>query len=174
MTVSGIVLAYRHRRTVIQMPAVRLFSVLALCIWIPMLLSFPDTYSVKKTGGTIVVFFRLYFTGLFVIWALQDERRVKLLVQLLAGLAAFWVGDALFQAAVGHDLLGFAQIPSRLNGVFGETDWSLGVALPVLVPFLLLALRDKPLLMIGAFGASSIVVLMAGSRGGWVSYAVVC
>ena len=157
-----------------QMPAIRLFSLVALCIWIPMLLSFPDTYSVKKTGGTIAVFFRLYFTGLFVIWALQDQTRIKLLVKLLAGLAAFWVGDALFQAAVGYDLLGFAQIPQRLNGVFGETDWSLGVALPILVPFLLLALRDRPGLMIGAFVASSIVVAMAGSRGGWVSYAVVC
>ena len=174
MTLSGIVLAFQQRQTLMQMPAIRLFSLLALCIWIPMLLSYPDTYSVKKTGGTIVVFFRLYFTGLFVIWALRDEERVKLLVKLLAGLAAFWVADALFQAVVGYDLLGFAQIPSRLNGVFGETDWSLGVALPVLVPFLMLALRDKPLLMIGAFIASTVVILMAGSRGGWVSYAVVC
>ena len=174
MTVYGVVLAFQQGRSLVQMPAIRLFSLLALCIWIPMLLSFPDTYSVKKTGGTILVFFRLYFTGLFVIWALQDEQRVKLLVKLLAGLAAFWVADALFQAVVGHDLLGFAQIPSRLNGVFGETDWSLGVALPVLVPFLLLALRNKPWLMGGAFVASTIVVLMAGSRGGWVSYAVVC
>lgn len=43
MTVSGIVLAWRQRHTLVQMPAARLFSVLALCIWIPMLLSFPDT-----------------------------------------------------------------------------------------------------------------------------------
>lgn len=174
MTVSGIVLAWRQRHTLVQMPAARLFSVLALCIWIPMLLSFPDTYSVKKTGGTILAFFRLYFTGLFVIWALQDAQRVRLLVTLLAGLAAFWIGDALFQAIVGHDVLGYARIPSRLNGVFGETDWSLGVALPVLLPFLLLAARNKPSLLAGAFVASTVVVLMAGSRGGWVSYAVVC
>ena len=82
MTLSGIVLAFQQRQTLMQMPAIRLFSLLALCIWIPMLLSYPDTYSVKKTGGTIVVFFRLYFTGLFVIWALRDEERVKQLVKL--------------------------------------------------------------------------------------------
>lgn len=139
-----------------------------------MLLSFPDTYNVKKTGGTIMVFFRLYFTGLFVIWAMQHERRVKQLVKLLAGLAAFWVVDALIQAVIGRDLFGFAQIPTRLNGVFGEKDWSLGVALPVLVPFFILAVRNKPLLMIAAFIASAIVVAMAGSRGGWISYALVC
>ena len=174
MTVSGIVLAWQQRQTLMQMPATRLFNLLALCIWIPMLLSFPDTYSVKKTGGTILVFFRLYFSGLFVIWALQDEQRVKLLVKLLAGVTALWIADALFQAVVGYDLLGFAQIPSRLNGMFGETDWSLGVTLPVVVPFLLLTLRNKPWLMGGAFVASTVVEMMAGSRGGWVSYAVVC
>ena len=174
MAVSGIVIAFQQRGKLMQMPAIRLFSLLALCIWIPMLLSFPDTYSVKKTGGTTLVFFRLYFTGLFVIWALQDEQRVRLLVKLLAGLAAFWVGDALFQAVAGHDLLGFARVPQRLNGVFGETDWTLGIALPILVPFLLLALRNKPLLMIGAFIASTVVIILAGSRGGLISYVVVC
>ena len=174
MAVSGIVIAFQQRGKLMQMSAIRLFSLLALCIWIPMLLSFPDTYSVRKTGGTILVFFRLYFTGLFVIWALQDQSRIRLLVKLLAGLAAFWVGDALFQAVAGRDLLGFARVPQRLNGVFGETDWTLGIALPILVPFLLLALRNKPLLMIGTFIASTVVIILAGSRGGLVSYAVVC
>lgn len=174
MAVYGIMLAFRQWRNLIQMPAIRFFSLLALCIWIPMLLSFPDTYNVKKTGGTIGVFSRLYFTGIFVIWALQDRHRLNQLAKLLAGLAAFWVADALFQAVVGHDLFGYAETPMRLNGVFGENDWSLGVALPVLVPFLILALRNKPLLMMSAFVASTIVVVMAGSRGGWVSYAVVC
>ena len=174
MTVWGIAIAFQQRGKLMQMPAVRLYSLLALCIWIPMLLSFPDTYSVRKTGGTVLVFFRLYFTGLFVIWALQDQARIKLLVKLLAGLAAFWIGDALFQAVAGRDLLGFAYVPQRLNGVFGETDWTLGIALPILVPFLLLALRSKPLWMIAAFIASAIVIIMAGSRGGLVGYVLVC
>ena len=174
MTVWGMTIAFQQRSSLMQMSAVRLYSLLALCIWIPMLLSFPDTYSVRKTGGTILVFFRLYFTGLFVIWALQDQPRIKLLVKLLAGLAAFWIGDALFQAVAGRDLLGFAYVPQRLNGVFGETDWTLGIALPILVPFLLLALRSKPLLMIAAFIASAIVIIMAGSRGGLIGYGLVC
>jgi len=174
MDVWGMIIVFQQRSRLVKMPAIRLFSLLALCIWIPMLLSFPDTYSVRKTGGSVIVFFRLYFTGLFVIWALQDGRRITLLVKLLAGLAAFWVGDALFQAVAGYDLLGFAQIPLRLNGVFGETDWTLGIALPILVPFLLLVLRTKPLLMAGAFVATTLVIAMTGSRGGWVSYAVVC
>lgn len=174
MTVYGGVIAFRQRKALSQMPAMRLFSLLALCIWIPMLLSFPDTYSVHKTGGSVIVFARLYLSGVFVIWTLQSTERTILLAKLLAGLGAFWVVDALFQAAVGRDLLGFAQTPQRLNGVFGETDWTLGVALPVMAPFLFLSVRKKPLWMATVFLATSFVVAMTGSRGGWVSYAVVC
>ena len=174
MTVSGIVIAFRQRTALWQLPAIRLFSLLALCIWIPMLLSFLGTYSVNKTAGTILVFFRLYFSGIFVIWVLQSRQRVGLLTKLLAGLAAFWVVDALIQAAMGRDILGFARNPQRLNGLFGETDWTLGIALPVLAPFLFLALRRKLAWMVLAFIATSVVVALSGSRGGWISYAVVC
>lgn len=175
MTVYGAILAYQQRGTLMQMPAARLFNLLALCIWIPMVLSLPDTYYMNKTAGTIVAFARLYFTGLYVIWALRDQRQVSQLVKLIAGLTAFWIADALLQAMLGHDLFGFAQnIPERLNGIFGEKRLTLGVALPILSPFLLLALRHKPWLMLSAFVAGAAVLAMAGSRGGWISYAVVC
>ena len=174
MAVGGMVLAYKGGAGFFRMPAARDFSLLAACIWIPMLVSLPDSYSVKDTGGAVLAFARLYFAGLFAVWALQDGERVALLVRLLAGLAAFWAGDALFQVAVGHDLFGYAQVPSRLNGVFGERHWRLGVALPVLAPFLVLSLRRRTVLMILALLGCGAVVLMGGSRGGWVSYAVVC
>ncbi len=174
MTVYGAILAYQQRGKWMQMPAARLFNLLALCIWIPMVLSLPDTYYVNKTAGTIVAFARLYFTGLYVIWALRDQQDVNRLIKLIAGVTAFWIADALLQAMLGHDLFGFAQIPTRLNGIFGEKSLTLGVALPILVPFLLLALREKPWLMVSAFIASAAVLAMAGSRGGWISYAVVC
>jgi O-antigen ligase len=174
MAISGMALAYRLGKDFFRLSAIKFFSLLAACIWIPMLLSFPDSYSFKDTGGAVLSFARLYFAGVFVIWALQDLERTALLVKLLAGLTAFWVGDALFQATVGRDVFGFAQIPSRLNGVFGERHWRLGVALPVLAPFFILSIRHKPGLMLLALLCTGAVVLMAGSRGGWISYAVVC
>lgn len=174
MTIGGVVLAYKHGKVFFTVPSVRIFTLLAICIWIPMILSLPGSYSFGDTLGAVLAFPRLYFSGLFVIWVLQDAGQANRLIKLLAGLAAFWVGDALFQAAVGHDLLGFAQIPSRLNGVFGERHWRLGVALPILSPFLILAVRHKPALMVLAALSAGAVVILAGSRGGWVSYAVVC
>jgi O-antigen ligase len=174
MAISGMVLSYKLRRDLYLLPATKAFSLLAACVWVPMVLSLPDTYSLRDSGGTVLAFVRLYFAGLFVIWTLKDAKQVTRLVILMAWLTAFWVGDALFQAAVGHDLLGYAQIPSRLNGVFGERHWKLGVALPILAPFLILSVRRNLSWMILAMLLTGAVVLMAGSRGGWLSYAVVC
>ncbi|MHB1188694.1 O-antigen ligase family protein [Thiobacillus sp.] len=174
MAIGGGVLAYKYGRAFFREPAVKLFTLLFACIWLPILISFPDSYDLKKSGGTALVFIRLYLSGLFVIWALSKQNQVPLLVKLLAGLTAFWVVDALFQAATGHDLFGFAQIPARLNGVFGEAHLRLGGALPVLAPFLLLALRNQPALMLLAAAMTGAVVILAGSRGGWVSFGLVC
>jgi len=174
MTIGGGVLAYKCGRALFQQPAIRLFTLLFACIWIPMLISAPDSYDLKKSGGTVLAFIRYYFTGLFVIWALSKQNQPSLLIKLLAGLTAFWVVDALFQAATGHDFFGWAQVPARLNGVFGERQLRLGNALPVLAPFLVLALRSRPVLMILATVMTGAVVILAGSRGGWVSFGVVC
>lgn len=174
MTLGGAVLAYQHGRALLGEPAVRIFTLLFMCIWIPMLVSMPDSYDLKASGSAVLSFLRLYLAGLFVIWAIRDQDQMAVLTKLLAALAAFWVVDALFQAATGHDFFGFKQIPSRLNGIFGERHLKLGNALPVLAPFLILSLRKNLALMILATLLSGAVVVLAGSRGGWVSFGLVC
>lgn len=174
MTIGGGVLAYQYGRSFFQAPAIKLFTLLFACIWLPMLLSVPDSYALGKSASTALTFIRLYLSGLFIIWVMSDQKQASLLIKLLAGLTAFWVVDALFQAATGHDFFGYAQIPSRLNGVFGERQLRLGNALPVLAPFLILALRKRLALMLLAAAMSGAVVILAGSRGGWVSFGLVC
>lgn len=174
MTIGGGVLAYQYGRSFFHAPAIKLFTLLFACIWLPMLLSVPDSYALEKSGSTALTFIRLYLSGLFIIWVMSDPKQASLLIKLLAGLTAFWVVDALFQAATGHDLFGYAQRPARLNGVFGEQSLRLGNALPVLAPFLILALRDRTVLMLLATVMSGAVVILAGSRGGWVSFGLVC
>lgn len=173
LTIGGGVLAYKHGRALFREPSVRLFTLLFVCIWLPMLISFPDSYDLKKSGGTVLVFLRFYLSGLFIIWALNKQNQASLLIKLLAGLTAIWVVDALFQAITGHDFFGYAQTSPRLNGIFGD-NLKLGNALPVLAPFLILALRKKTVLMLLAMLMTGMVVILAGSRGGWVSFGLVC
>ena len=174
MTIGGGGLAYQYGRSFFQAPAIKLFTLLFACIWLPMLLSVPDSYALEKSASTALTFIRLYLSGLFIIGVISDSKQASLLIKLLAGLTAFWVVDALFQAATGHDFFGYAQRPARLNGVFGEQSLRLGNALPVLAPFLILALRDRTVLMLLATVMSGAVFILAGSRGGWVSFGLVC
>jgi O-antigen ligase len=174
MAISGAFLAYKYRDTLFRAQPVKLFTLLFACIWLPILASFPDSYDLEKSGGTALSFLRLYLAGLFVIWVLSDEAQASLLSKLLAGLAAFWVVDALFQALTGHNFLGFTPVGPRINGVFGEVNPKLGNALPVIAPFLILALRRHLALMLIAALLTGAIVILAGSRGGWVSYGVVC
>lgn len=44
-----------------------------------------------------------------------------------------WVFDALVQAMVGYDLLGYAY-PERLNGLSGPYNWKFGLTLAMLSP----------------------------------------
>lgn len=174
MAIAGSVLIWRHRASLFADPGQRLFGALFLCIWLPILISLVDAVNPYKTASTTIFFPRHYLAGVFVIWTLQDARQRALLLRLAALLVAFWVFDALIQAVRGVDLFGFRYVSARLNGVYGEHHLDLGVALPTLAPFLLVALRRNLWLLAIASVATSVVVLLAGSRGGWISYVLVC
>lgn len=174
MSISGIILIRRHRSIIFKHPAQKLFGMLFLCIWLPILFSLADAVNTYKTASTALTFPRLYLAGVFVIWTLEDQRQRNLLLRLAAILVAFWVFDALIQAIRGVNLFGFHYVSSRLNGVYGEHHLDLGVALPTLAPLLLIPLRRNLWLLLIATLLTGVVVLLAGSRGGWVSYALVC
>ncbi len=92
---------------------------------------------------------------------------------IAAGGIALWTTDALVQALTGWSLGGLAEA-DRLSGIFGADDLKLGPLLGALAPLLLWPLLDGPRWRLAlAWLAVLIVVLLAGARAGWVSYALV-
>lgn len=90
-----------------------------------------------------------------------------------AGGIALWTLDGLMQAATGFSLGGAAEA-DRLSGIFGADDLKLGPLLGALAPLLLWPLLDGARWRLAlAWMAVLIVVLLAGARAGWVSYALV-
>jgi len=86
---------------------------------------------------------------------------------------ALWVGDALLQSATGWSLGGGLDA-DRLSGIFGADDLKLGPLLSALSPLLLWPLLDGPRWRLAAaYLALLLVVLLAGARAGWISYALV-
>lgn len=174
MAIAGIWLLWHRRTRLYDDPAQRLYAWLFLAIWLPILISLIGAVHLPRSLNDGLAYIRLYLAGVFVIAFLAEPRRQELLIRLAALMLAFWLFDALVQAIRGVDLFGYAYVPGRLNAVYGERHLDFGVALSTLSPLLLYALRNRPAWLLVALVITGVVVFLAGSRGGWVSYAVVC
>lgn len=175
MAILGAVLLWRHGRQLATEGAGRYLGILFLCVWLPMLASVPDSVRIGKSLETVLLFPRLYLAGLFLLWIFREELARRRLLALGAGLMAFWVVDALVQAVTGTDLLGFEQKRERLQGIFGEENLTLGVALATLSPLLLeYVRRNMPAWVLAvAYFATLTVILLSGARTGWQIFALV-
>lgn len=144
-----------------------------LCIWGPMALSVPDSLWFEKSLSTVLTYPRIFFAGIYMIWALREELARQRLLRLSAWLLLFWVLDALMQAAVGYDLLGY-DYPKRLNGVFGMDDWKLGLTLAMLAPIIweYVYQRGSRWQLAVAWLGTIVVVLLASNRQSWIVFMI--
>jgi O-antigen ligase len=147
--------------------------VLFLCIWIPIALSVPDSLWFKKSLSTALTYPRIYFAGIYLIWMLREDLARQRLLKLSAWLLLFWVVDALIQAVVGYDLLGYAY-PNRLNGLYGPHNWKLGLTLATLSPIVweYVSRHGAKWQLVMAWLGTAAVVLLASNREGWIVFAL--
>ncbi len=171
MAILGGTLIWRHGRAVAWQGGARTFSLLFLCIWVPMALSVPDSLWFKKSLSTALTYPRIYLAGVYIIWTLREALARERLLKLSAWLLLFWMFDALVQAAVGRDLLGYAY-PERLNGLYGPHNWKLGLTLAMLSPIVWeYVSRAGTKWQLGlAWLGTAAVVLLASNRESWVVF----
>lgn len=81
--------------------------------------------------------------------------------------------DALIQAAVGYNLLGYAY-PDRLNGLFGPKNWKLGLTLAMLSPIVweYVSRNGAKWQLALAWLGTATVVLLASNRESWIVFAL--
>lgn len=175
---AGVWLAVRHRGAWLQSQPARTLLLALSAYTLAALLSAPDAVAPDKTWATAAAALRLLAFGLGVLGlldlALAAGIAPAVLAQRLVWVAALplalWVLDALVQGATGWSLGGGLDA-DRLSGIFGADDLKLGPLLPALSPLLLWPLLGaRRWLLALAWIAVLVVVLLAGSRAGWVSY----
>lgn len=173
MAILGGVLIWKYGRQVVWEGGAKTFTVLFLCIWIPIALSVPDSLWFKKSLSTALTYPRIYFAGIFLIWMLREDLARQRLLKLSAWLLLFWVADALIQAVVGYDLLGYAY-PDRLNGLYGPHNWKLGLTLATLSPFVweYVSRHGTKWQLALAWLGTAAVVLLASNRQSWIVFAL--
>jgi len=173
MAILGGILIWRHGKQVVWEGGAKTFSLLFLCIWIPMALSVPDSIWFTKSLSTALTYPRIYFAGIYLIWMLREDRARQRLLKLSAWLMLFWTLDALIQAAVGYDLLGYTY-PDRLNGLYGPHDWKLGLTLAMLSPIVweYVSRHGAKWQLALAWLGTATVVLLASNRESWIVFAI--
>jgi O-antigen ligase len=150
------------------------FTLFFLCLWLPIIISAPDSYKISKTCSLAVEYLRFFLAGLAVLKYCVNAHNFKLINTCSLLIVSFWIFDALVQYFSGTDLFGFPAVPQRLNGVFGH-KLKLGLFLSVYASFVIVLLYRKKHLFFSCIVnlLCVMVLLLAGSRGGWIMYGVV-
>lgn len=177
----GVLALVRRRHAFWRAPAARALLLALLAYALAALLSAVDAVAPGKSWSTACASLRFlgFAAGLLALvetalaTGVEPRRLSRALAWVGAIPVALWALDALAQAATGYSL-GGALDADRLSGIFGADDLKLGPLLPALAPLLLWPLLEAPRLLLAlAWLALLTVVLLAGSRAGWISYTLV-
>ncbi len=146
------------------------------CVLLALAASAFDSLDRADTLKTTANFLRYGFLlGAALLITEQHRQRIA---HWLGVIALLWLADALCQAITGLGLRG-ASHSDRLSGIFGADHLKLGPILSLLTPFALFlpqtiaqaTMRWTARALIWL--ACATVLLMAGSRASWVTFAVV-
>jgi len=175
MSISGIVLVITGKVS-FHSKSVRIFIGVFLCFWIPIVFSIVGAVNPSRTASVLINFLQYFFAGLYTIRtiSLTPQRHQKLLL-LSSWILLFWIFDAFFQMAMGHDIFGFTYGHGALNGPFGSGHPKLGIYLAALSPLLIVYAGKKWhwLIHFAVISSASLVILLAGRRGGWIMLAMI-
>jgi O-antigen ligase len=185
---------FRGGMRLLSGPAWALTSVLFFAYWLPQLISAFDAIDRSRAFRESLVDLRYLPFLWLAASAVANARGRHVTFNGLAIIVAVWTVDALLQVAFGtsplfwsldqakqlisgHGICDAAETAAldRLSGVLGPCNLKLGVVLASLAPFALFAASRR----FGVTGwlsmaaAVGVVVLLAGARAAWLTYALV-
>ncbi len=177
---------FRGSEKLLSREAWAMTTVLFLSYWLPELFSTFDAIDVRRSLWEVATDLR-YLPFLWLVAMAVDRVRNRRLVWTgIAIVIGIWTLDGLLQAWLDFspilralDMFGFSINPymtaDRLSGIFGATNLKLGLVLASMSPFALAVARDRFgwLGWIAAALALGTVILLAGARAAWITYALV-
>jgi O-antigen ligase len=174
LALLGVIVLVRQPRLIFEDQRITRYGCLFLLFFVPMVLSCYGAVNLSEAGRVTVGFIRIFFAGFIVIRYFNSVERFRLLDTAFALVLLLWLLDGVFQAIFGHDVFGGIPPEGRLASVFIKHPLKFGMLAAIFSPFLLVsAARRGVLWLFLALLLSGGVVFWAGSRGGWIAYAVV-
>ena len=184
---------FRGGQQLLSHQAWALTSVLFFAYWLPELLSAFDAVDPARALREASVDLRYLPFLWLAASAVANERGRRVTFGGLAIIIAIWTADALLQALSGtsplffgidtikqaisgHGMCTEAEVAAadRLSGILGPCNLKLGIVMASLSPFALLGAgrRFGHLGWLVAAAAIGVVVVLAGSRASWITYAL--
>ena len=177
---------WRGSEALLSREAWAMTSVLFFSYWLPELFSIVDAVDLPRSLREVGVDLR-YLPFLWLAAMAVDRARNRRLVWIgIALIVGLWTLDGLLQAWLGWspvlrllNVAGFNLNPyptaDRLSGIFGAHNLKLGLVLASMAPFPLMIARAR-FGMLGwllAAVALGVVILLAGARAAWLTFALV-
>ena len=98
-------------KILIQDTILKTFSLVFLCLWLPLLISLPDAVNLEHSQHTVFPYIRFFFAGIFIIRELsKDSDRLRFIVTCLFYIVLFWCVDATIQFVFNKNLLDFVVL----------------------------------------------------------------
>jgi O-antigen ligase len=119
MALLGLYQLIKTPNILIKDSIIKIFSLVFLGLWLPLLISFPDAVNHEHSAHTIFPYLRFFFAGIFIINELsKDNDRLKFIIKSLFYIVLFWCLDATIQFVFNKNLLGFPYESGHITGMF--------------------------------------------------------
>lgn len=168
LAVWGLVRLVADFKSIIKQSWFKPFTFVFLLYFVLIAVSAIDSYWAEKTWLVGLASWRFYFLGVVILSHPNACYLLHKSLKWMTALLLFWVIDALFQAWLGHDLLGLSSYPGRLTGIFGQ-NVKLGPVLALFLPLLLMQMnRFHQLVRWVVVLLTLLVIILSGTRSAWL------
>jgi O-antigen ligase len=174
MALMGLYYVLRNPISIWGNDVSRIFIILFLCLWLPLLASYPDAVNPERSLRTVLPYLRFLFMGIFVIYVINRAETLKILNLFIFYIVIFWCLDALIQYFFGTNLLGYPYSPAHVTGIF-YPELTIGHVTAALSPMVFESIRKYGhrnkyfwILLIPVF----VVVFLSGRRAAWIMMSV--
>jgi O-antigen ligase len=175
MALLGLYQFIINPKQILQDSILKTFSLVFLCLWLPLLISFPDAVNQSHSARTVFPYLRFFFAGIFIINELSKEPvRLKFIVASLFYIVLFWCLDATIQFIFNKNLVGFPYQPGHITGMFypRNTISHICSILSAFSFFYIYMRYDNNKLLIISIIPLFFIILLSGRRAAWIMLAL--
>ncbi|MGB1799223.1 MAG: O-antigen ligase family protein [Gammaproteobacteria bacterium] len=177
MALLGAYTLFKDPKIVLEDKTLKTFSLVFLCLWLPLLISFPDAVNKSHSARTVFPYLRFFFAGIFIIAELNKKpERITFIIKGIYYIVLFWCVDATIQFIFGKNLVGFPYEAWHITGMFypRNTISHICAILSTFTFFYAYNNFEKKKLLTLSIIPLFFILLLSGRRAAWVMLALSC